>query len=71
VLLCCAEEALEKFYDVFQENHVYIISKGQLKPANKKFSRLPNEYELTLVSRHGHARERASKTINEEAKQRR
>lgn len=35
---------------MFQENHVYIISKGQLKPANKKFSRLPNEYELTLNS---------------------
>jgi len=43
-------DAVDKFYDVFQENHVYIISKGQLKPANKKFSRLPNEYELTLNS---------------------
>jgi hypothetical protein len=41
---------------------VYIISKGQLKPANKKFSRLPNEYELTLncqnAHTHTHAHER-------------
>ena len=42
------KDACEKFYDLFQENKVYSISKGQLKPANKKFSRLPNEYELTL-----------------------
>ena len=42
------KDAVDKFFDVFQENHVYLISKGQLKPANKKFSRLPNEYELTL-----------------------
>jgi ssDNA-binding replication factor A large subunit len=59
---------LEKFYDVFQENHVYIISKGQLKPANKKFSRLPNEYELTLVSRGtARANERAKTTTTGEA----
>jgi len=44
------KDACEKFYDVFQENQVYTISKGQLKPAQKKFNRLPNEYELTLNS---------------------
>lgn len=27
---------------------VYYISKGTLKPANKTFSNLPNDYELTL-----------------------
>ena len=27
---------------------VYVISKGQLKLANKRFNRVPNEYELTL-----------------------
>ena len=27
---------------------VYYISKGKLKPANKKFSSIKNDYELTL-----------------------
>lgn len=27
---------------------VYFISKGQIKPANKQYSNIPNDYELTL-----------------------
>ena len=27
---------------------VYYISKGQLKPANKQYSNIPNDYEMTL-----------------------
>lgn len=42
------KEAAAKFFDLLQENQVYIISKGQLKLANKKFSKLPCDYELTL-----------------------
>jgi replication factor A1 len=38
----------DKFFNVFQADQVYIISKGQLKLANKKFNRLPSEYEITL-----------------------
>jgi len=41
-------DAVDKFSDLLQEGRVYTISKGQLKLANKKFSRLPNDYELTL-----------------------
>lgn len=41
-------DAADKFYPVFQQDKVYVISKAQLKLANKKFNRLPNEYELTL-----------------------
>lgn len=29
---------------------VYFISKAQLKPANKQYSNLPNDYEMTLNS---------------------
>lgn len=31
-----------------QVDKVYYISKGTLKPANKTFSNLPNDYEMTL-----------------------
>lgn len=27
---------------------VYFITKAQLKPANKQYSNLPNDYEMTL-----------------------
>jgi replication factor A1 len=41
-------DACDKFFPLFQENKVFVISRGQLKLANKKYSKLPNEYELTL-----------------------
>lgn len=31
-----------------QIDKVYYISKGQLKPANKQYSNIPNDYEMTL-----------------------
>jgi replication factor A1 len=43
-------DAAERFYTLFEQDGVYIVSKGVLKLANKKFSRLPNEYEITLNS---------------------
>ncbi len=44
------KEAADKFYNVFQLDGVYIISRGELKLANSKFNKLPNPYELTLNS---------------------
>ena len=41
-------EAVDKFWGVFQPNHVYMIGKGVLKMANRKFSVIPNDYEMTL-----------------------
>jgi len=38
----------DKLYPVFQENSVFIISRGRLRIANKKFNSLPNQYEITL-----------------------
>lgn len=43
-------EAATKFFPIFQEGKVYIISKGNLKLANKRWNTLPNDYELTLNS---------------------
>jgi len=43
-------EALNLFYDIFEVNRVYYISKAQVEPANKRFSNVRNEYELTLGS---------------------
>ncbi|XP_067619019.1 replication protein A 70 kDa DNA-binding subunit [Eurosta solidaginis] len=43
-------EQAEKFYDLIEVDRVYYISKCQLKPANKQFSNLKNDYEMTLTS---------------------
>ena len=43
-------DAVDKFDPLLRVDGVYVISKGQLKLANKKFSRVPNEYEVTLNS---------------------
>ncbi|XP_017485028.1 PREDICTED: replication protein A 70 kDa DNA-binding subunit [Rhagoletis zephyria] len=42
-------EQAEKFYDLIEVDRVYFISKCQLKPANKQFTSLKNDYEMTLT----------------------
>lgn len=42
-------EQAEKFYDIIEVDRVYYISKCQLKPANKQFTTLKNDYEMTLT----------------------
>ncbi|BES96364.1 Replication protein A 70 kDa DNA-Hypothetical protein [Nesidiocoris tenuis] len=42
-------DAVDKFYELLEENKVYLISKCQLKMANKKFSSLKNDYEMTFT----------------------
>ncbi|KAF2711644.1 replication protein-like protein A 70 kDa DNA-binding subunit [Pleomassaria siparia CBS 279.74] len=41
-------DACDKFYDLFEEGTVYYISSCEVKIANKKFSTLTNDYELTF-----------------------
>lgn len=36
------------FYDVLQVDKVYNISKGSIKMANKQFSTVNNDYEMTI-----------------------
>jgi replication factor A1 len=40
----------DKFYDMLQINSVYFISRCQLKTANKQYSQMKNDYEMTMNS---------------------
>jgi replication factor A1 len=42
------KEAADKFYDKLQLGKLYYISKGSLRAANKRYSTINNEYEMTL-----------------------
>lgn len=42
------QEQCDKFYDMLQIDNVYFISRGALKPANKQYSKLSNDYEMTF-----------------------
>ncbi|CDU25683.1 probable replication factor-A protein 1 [Sporisorium scitamineum] len=41
-------DAVDRFYPLLQENHVYLISKARVNIAKKQFSNLQNEYEITF-----------------------
>lgn len=41
-------QEVEKFYSLIEQGKVYYITKGTLKIANKQFSSLKNDYEMTL-----------------------
>lgn len=41
-------DLVDRYYDMIEVDRVYYITKCQLKPANKQYSRLPNDYEMTL-----------------------
>lgn len=43
-------DTCDKFYDMIQVDNVYFISRAQLKTANKQFSKLSNDYEMTFNS---------------------
>lgn len=44
------KEQADKFYDMVEVDKVYYISRCQLKPANKQYSKLNNDYEMTFNS---------------------
>ena len=42
-------DGVDKFYNALHVGKVYLVCKGQIRPANKKWSRVPNaQYELSL-----------------------
>lgn len=41
-------KAVDALYEKFQEDKVYYVSKARVSVAKKKFSNLPNEYEITM-----------------------
>ena len=44
------KDAVDKFYGIIEENGVYTFSGGRIKMANKAFSSLPNDYEISFGS---------------------
>ncbi|XP_062223277.1 replication protein A 70 kDa DNA-binding subunit C-like [Phragmites australis] len=44
----CFNLAVDQFYDLIEVDKVYLISRGNLKPAEKKYNHLNHEYEITL-----------------------
>ncbi|PKI51826.1 hypothetical protein CRG98_027744 [Punica granatum] len=44
----CFNAVVDRFYDVIEVGKVYLISKGSLKPAQKNFNHLKNEWEIFL-----------------------
>lgn len=41
-------EAVDKFYEMIEVDKVYYITKCLLKPANKQFTKIKNDYEMTM-----------------------
>jgi len=41
-------ETVDRYYDMLQVDNVYYISRAQLKTANKQYSKLDNDYEMTF-----------------------
>ena len=44
-------EAIEKYENVLEVGKVYYVSKGSLKPADKRYSTSGNDYEMNLDGR--------------------
>jgi len=42
------QEGVTKFYEMVENEKVYVFSKGNVKNANKKFTTLSNDYELSF-----------------------
>uniref|UniRef100_A0A1J3DN96 Replication protein A subunit n=1 Tax=Noccaea caerulescens TaxID=107243 RepID=A0A1J3DN96_NOCCA len=50
IRITCFNAVVDRFYDVIEVGKVYLISKGSLKPAQKNFNHLKNEWEIFLES---------------------
>ncbi|XP_072987756.1 replication protein A 70 kDa DNA-binding subunit A-like [Typha latifolia] len=50
IRLTCFNTVADQFYDQVEVGKVYLISKGSLKPAQKSFNHLNNEFEIFLES---------------------
>jgi replication factor A1 len=44
----CFNEVVDKFCDLIEVDKVYLISRGGLKPAQKQYNHLNNDYEISL-----------------------
>jgi replication factor A1 len=41
-------QQVEKFYPLIKENKVYTVSNGTIKLANKRFTSIPNDYQISF-----------------------
>lgn len=48
IRVTCFNAVVDRFYDIIEVGRVYLISKGSLKPAQKNFNHLKNEWEIFL-----------------------
>lgn len=48
IRVTCFNAVVDRFYDAIEIGKVYLISKGSLKPAQKNFNHLKNEWEIFL-----------------------
>ena len=48
IRVTCFNAVVDRFYDAIEVGKVYLISKGSLKPAQKNFNHLKNEWEILL-----------------------
>lgn len=48
IRVTCFNAVVDRFYDTIEVGKVYLISKGSLKPAQKNFNHLKNEWEIFL-----------------------
>ncbi|XP_073033683.1 replication protein A 70 kDa DNA-binding subunit A-like isoform X1 [Primulina eburnea] len=48
IRVTCFNAVVDRFYDAIEVGKVYVISKGNLKPAQKNFNHLKNEWEIFL-----------------------
>ncbi|CAM0943763.1 unnamed protein product [Alopecurus aequalis] len=48
IRVACFNALLDRFYEVVEVGKVYVVSRGNLKPAQKNFNHLNNEWEIML-----------------------
>ncbi|KAJ6759595.1 REPLICATION PROTEIN A 70 KDA DNA-BINDING SUBUNIT A [Salix koriyanagi] len=48
IRVTCFNAVVDRFYDAVEVGKVYLISKGSLKPAQKNFNHLKNDWEIFL-----------------------
>lgn len=44
----CFNDVADKFYPMFEEGKVYIMSKGRIKVANKRYTHIKNDYSIDM-----------------------
>ncbi|CAG7883884.1 unnamed protein product [Brassica rapa] len=48
IRVTCFNAVADQFFDQIVVGNLYLISRGKLRPAQKKYNHLPNDYEISL-----------------------